>query len=400
MVIDEAAHVHKDTFFRVILPVVHVKNTVLICITSPEDENNWFSQVISYKDEDGKPLVFSAKFTHICERCAKLDPTKWRLCTHGSGANPTFKNRESNRKWGKVYRLAGNADADLRENFGVITAVGEPCFQREKIERAFDARRYIMEDPAMTAADREIPCIFACIDPNGGGSNNSAIVIGYRNLRTQRVVVCWADRTPTKGLNAFREFVRRNVVGFRKKFTQFKNERMVVCTESNARFDGDYVHDVLCPDGIFLGDDVGRDLIGEVKFMSDNGKRDGITKTAKRTQHYILHTSNHLETDSLRIHKNISTGNTKETPGKILEEMTEELKRFKWPELDVHNPRYSSSSKVNISGKFNGQSDDMAIALFMLIYFSFHYTKSQEQYEKFLEKMVNNEKFNGTIYAF
>lgn len=54
-----------------------------------------------------KPLVFSGKFTHICERCAKLDPVKWRFCTHISDANSRFKNWETIRKWeGEHYECS------------------------------------------------------------------------------------------------------------------------------------------------------------------------------------------------------------------------------------------------------------------------------------------------------
>jgi hypothetical protein len=70
-------------FFEVILPVVHMKNTVLICISSPSDEHNWFSKCMTLQDENGNPVLFGRQFTHVCEdvraensRAKKLETAK------------------------------------------------------------------------------------------------------------------------------------------------------------------------------------------------------------------------------------------------------------------------------------------------------------------------------------
>jgi hypothetical protein len=125
----------------------------------------------------------------------------------------------------------------------------------------------------------------------------------------------------------------------------------VVCTESNARWDGDNVQEILTKDGKFRGDVRGEHLIGEVEFMSDNNKRAGIVKTAKRTVQYILDTSNHMITQQVAMHKKVGTSNTRKPIQHILGELKDELARFRWPDSDPDNPRYHQGNKL--TGTYN-----------------------------------------------
>lgn len=82
---------------------------MLFCITSPSDDDNWFSRLTSFVDDDGKtPLVFSHQFKAVCQNCVReYEPAKWHLCTHVKGAEPTFKDRAAKAKWTKIYEREG-----------------------------------------------------------------------------------------------------------------------------------------------------------------------------------------------------------------------------------------------------------------------------------------------------
>jgi hypothetical protein len=71
VLIDEAAYVDQELFYRVIAPVLQVKHTVLFCITSPSDDDNWFSRLTSFVDDDGQPLVFSHNFKAVCKEVSE-----------------------------------------------------------------------------------------------------------------------------------------------------------------------------------------------------------------------------------------------------------------------------------------------------------------------------------------
>lgn len=200
------------------------------------------------------------------------------------------------------------------------------------------------------------------------------------------------DYKNAKGGEEFKQFVRQNVLEFRRKFPEFNKKKLVVCTESNGRYDGDLVKDVLFDEGpVFKSDRFTNELIGEIEFLSDNGLKSGINKTRQRTMHYILHTSDHVRTDRLLIHHKVGTGNTNpaNTIEKILAELLSQLCRFKYPDADPDNSRYSTGSG-KITAKCHGQNDDVAVTLMMLIYFSFFATRNQDQYEKFLETVTTS----------
>jgi hypothetical protein len=54
------------------------------------------------------------------------------------------------------------------------------------------------------------------------------------------------------------------VLAFRSAYPEFRNTKLVIVTEANSRFDGDYVQRVLSRMGQFRGEGVGADTIGEV----------------------------------------------------------------------------------------------------------------------------------------
>jgi hypothetical protein len=163
------------------------------------------------------------------------------------------------------------------------------------------------------------------------------------------------DRKAPKKLGELREFVRRNIMEFREKFPELRDRTLKICTESNGRWDGESVAEVLSSEGIFRGDIRGRDLIGKIEFMSDNGLKEGITKTARRTVQYVLDTSNHILGGQLCFHRRVGTSNREITDvNRIMNELKDELARFRWPDSDPDNPRYHSQQRL--TGKFKGEN--------------------------------------------
>lgn len=372
---DEGSYAHKDVFFRVIVPVLVVKNTVLILITSPSDENNWVSRIIKYKDKDGNPLVYSDRFSYVCEKCARLEPALHRLCTHTSakGKEPPFKDASLKSKWQKIYEFEGDRDAFIQENTGHITAMTGACFLPKDLERAFSAANVITPVIPGDVSDHRVPCVLLCFDPNGGGQNNMALTIGYKDTMTNVSVLCWADKYRGGELDDLRHFVKRNLIGFRTHFKELGSKMCVVCTESNGRYDGDSVKSVL--DGrvsIFSNlDSKSREIIGPVSFLSDNGVKAGFNKTPLRTKGYIYLADEIFKTDGLKVHNRFGTSNIDGAePKHILEDAKAELNRFRWPDLDPDNPRY----KGRVTGKFQGESDDLAISILSFLFFAEAYS--------------------------
>lgn len=187
--VDEIGYIERYIFFNVILPVLQVANTVLLCITSATDDTSWVSRITNYRDPQGRPLLFSSNFTGACERCRKLEPVLMMKCTHRRDANPPFKSKSQRRKWGAIYELEGDTDANMRENYGIITSSRSAAFDSAHITRFFDpAHRFAAPDAYANSG--RVPRVFCCVDPNGASQrNNTAVVIGYYDMMERKVVV-------------------------------------------------------------------------------------------------------------------------------------------------------------------------------------------------------------------
>lgn len=149
-----------------------------------------------------------------------------------------------------------------------------------------------------------------------------------------------------------------NIKSTTQQYPELSHLKIVVTVEANARFDGDYIHRALSRFGMFRGEGVGE--IGEVEFLSDNGHKAGINKTKQRTNDYILHTNVHLESGKLRFHNKFNTASAKPGAKAILFDWNKQLKAFKWPDADQHNPRWNNSKGPN--AKWNGQNGMLSCA--------------------------------------
>ena len=166
------------------------------------------------------------------------------------------------------------------------------------------------------------------------------------------------------------DMVKNNILLFREQYPEFGKHVLQMIVETNGRYDGDNISYSLGSNSIFGLQDVQREKFGPMEFVSDNGQKKGIIKTFQRTQAYIFQTNSALHRKKLRIHKKVCSANPTSSISNILVEGSKELQRFRWADIDIENPRYSSG-KIKATGKFKNKNDDMAVVILMLIYFSY-----------------------------
>jgi hypothetical protein len=75
-----------DLFFQVVVPLLGVKNTALLAISTPQDEFNYYTELMNMKDQFGEGLFFTIKLGLICAKCAKTG----EACNHRLNMNPHF----------------------------------------------------------------------------------------------------------------------------------------------------------------------------------------------------------------------------------------------------------------------------------------------------------------------
>ncbi len=161
----------------------------LICISSPEGDDNWFSRLLNKKDENGNMLIFSSMFSAVCEKCRNLSPTEMVKCKKIRNVIPKHKDKKKMLKYDKALDSEGLEDVKLRENYGQITRSTDCAFIVSDLEYGFSTTEAYNGSDVQNKYIKQIICT---IDPNGGGKNKTAIWFGYLNTRTRNTVVSFS----------------------------------------------------------------------------------------------------------------------------------------------------------------------------------------------------------------
>ena len=164
IILEEAAFILPAVWTEVVIPLIEVKNTALIAISTPLDSSNFYSTLISMVDDRGNKIFEVYEGRAACAKCVETleDPSK---CPHVQLERPAWKSKEKQQVVKALY--AGNEQTMLRESMGVVTEGANGVFMRKMVQRLFDQPRKPI--PSDTRH------IFVAIDPNGGGPSHFAI---------------------------------------------------------------------------------------------------------------------------------------------------------------------------------------------------------------------------------
>lgn len=135
-----------------------MKNTSLLALSSPEGNENYYSQLLNLKDRHGDPWFKIVNAVMVCAECQKGDRAKQLACNHVRHTAHWL----SKRKFARLKDLYAHAEGTaLREFGGMVVSDYIPCFNTSDIEMAFTANRV----QTQTAPG----VIYTAADPNGGG---------------------------------------------------------------------------------------------------------------------------------------------------------------------------------------------------------------------------------------
>jgi hypothetical protein len=171
IIIDEAAHVDPNMFYKVIVPILPMQNTALCALSSPEGQENYFSRLMELKDPDTDQLFFNVvNCFQICSKCMKLEDDAARLaCRHVKQSAFWLDSRKTQRIK-LLYKT--NPGLALRELGGLVVSDYLPAFRKEEIAWAFEENERV----TLIAAPKTI---FIACDPTGGGPSEMAICSAY-----------------------------------------------------------------------------------------------------------------------------------------------------------------------------------------------------------------------------
>src|SRR4051812_37712082 len=92
MILEEAAFMPRELFEVVCVPLMGVDHTVTLGISTPDDENNYYSELFNIKTKDGEHLFKVIPVGLACEAC--IASGKAEKCPHRSNVLPAWKSQE------------------------------------------------------------------------------------------------------------------------------------------------------------------------------------------------------------------------------------------------------------------------------------------------------------------
>lgn len=170
------AHIAPELFYKVIVPILGVKDTALFALSSPEGSQNFFSKLINLQ-EDGQSFFRVCDCQLICEDCRKLELEQQVLCNHVKQTPPWLSGKQGKR----LRALYATDPATLaKEMMGIIADDYLPCFPHDLIKQCFSLPPYVTKSSPSH--------VFITVDPSGGGMSQLGICSGYYTDELEFVV--------------------------------------------------------------------------------------------------------------------------------------------------------------------------------------------------------------------
>ena len=150
-------------FYEVIVPLMEVRGTATICISTPVGSWNFYSELTELLDDHGKLLFNVIKVGMVCDKCKGTE--REHECTHPTGHRPEWKPDDT---FEKVKAIYGTRKTLLkREILGQIADDENMAFRPADL-KAFYSRATVDEPHSPVSA------IYIAVDPNGGASGDGS----------------------------------------------------------------------------------------------------------------------------------------------------------------------------------------------------------------------------------
>lgn len=167
------AFVDESMFDSVCTPLLGVNHTALLGISTPDDEENYYSQLLEMQGTDG-PLFHQIRVGLSCQTCIENGVE----CNCKVENFPSWKSEERHEMTQKM--LAHKKEVADRETRGLIKSARRCMFAREWV-KAFRLR-------APYKLELVPPVIFVAIDPSGGGKHSEFAICSFIFQQSRHVV--------------------------------------------------------------------------------------------------------------------------------------------------------------------------------------------------------------------
>jgi len=146
-------------FYEVIVPLMEVRGTATVCISTPLGSWNFYSELTEIRDDRGRLIFNVIRVGMACRRCIKQGNED--KCNHPSVNRPEWKSEDS---FAKVKAIFGDRKTLLkREILGLVADDESVAFQTDHLKAFFARKPFAEPHPSINT-------VYMAVDPNGGGS--------------------------------------------------------------------------------------------------------------------------------------------------------------------------------------------------------------------------------------
>jgi hypothetical protein len=167
IIIDEAAHTPEPVWKLGIVPALGTENMVLLAITTCDGPTNFFSKLLSCRNEKTGDALFNSITVQLaCDACQKKGVME--MCVHNKHLLPTWKSDSAQED---IKQLLGGADtaAYQQEIMGINSDVRELAFPEMHLHR-FEQLPPVRFSVAPSR-------LYTFVDPSGGGKSSDLAII-------------------------------------------------------------------------------------------------------------------------------------------------------------------------------------------------------------------------------
>ena len=341
---EEASRLDEAVFKEVILPLTAVNDTVLLGISTPLDENNFYSVMLDMRKPDGTKMFNVLEITLLCADCQAAGRVE---CPHKADL-PAWKSGE--RQAQIALLMQNDRNLYIQENLGIVVRKDNAAFDKASITR-FEQARVCIGD------SNEVRYVYVAIDPCGGGPSEMALAAGFVTGSGTLVVAGSESRTVVS--DASMEQMLVEFMGRLRRVNIFRAAHMVLIIERN--FGGTVTaHRIagICsmfqPVSALTGDSNAK--LQRIGVVLDNDTKD----------RYRDGTAAMLRANILRM----SDPYCSSDPDGARSTITKQLRNYRFELIERKAHGVPEPARKRWTGKTAGQNDDMAVAVQMLVFWS------------------------------
>jgi hypothetical protein len=179
VILEEGAFAESSLYFEVLAPLTVVNNTVLLGISSPQSEDNYWSRLTNLKNNEGVPVFKNVNVKMACDAC--IAANKAADCIHKLSSLPYWKDAVKQKQLELI--MSSDPDLYLRENFGLVTTDKIYYFSSKMVMDFLSNPRW--------ESNAKIDKVYVSIDPSGGGSGSNFAICSTFHCAGEVVVMCF-----------------------------------------------------------------------------------------------------------------------------------------------------------------------------------------------------------------